>query len=262
MTECRAVIFDVNGTLLGYDDPLGFERRFAQACADLGSSVDVEQVVSAFARLQQEWAWRREAGIQRASNEIQYRRTMTWVYRLMLKALQLSGDLHAMADALYERFVVREGFMPLLSDVHSTLVILQRRGLRLGILSNFPPHLEETLKTHGIHGYFGFFVVSSLVGLEKPDPAIFELAIERAGVPRESILLVGDDPHDDVYGAQAVGLAAVLVDRQDRYPQGDTARIRSLSQLCSLGSGIEPWDRFGPSRAGQRGEDPTVCREG
>ena len=230
-SPCQVIIFDVNGTLLGYEDPLGFEKRFAQACRDLGHPVTTDQVCTVFQRLMQEWAGIKTPGFRRASSGEQYRQTMTWWYQLMLEALKVSGNLWQQADALYERFIVQEGFMPLFGDVKDTLSRLQSRGMRLGILSNFPPHLEETLALHGIHGYFDFFVISSLVGLEKPDPAIFELAIERAGVPKEDILYVGDNMDDDIRGARAVGLPAILIDRHDRWPEADCVRIRSLSEL-------------------------------
>lgn len=230
----QVIVFDVNGTLLGYEDPLGFEKRFAQACRDLGHPVTTDQVCLAFHRLMQEWNGIKARGFRRASSGEQYRQTMTWGYQLMLEALEVLGDPRQQADALYERFIVREGFMPLFSDVNDALSRLRSRGMRLGILSNFPPHLEEILARHGIHGYFDFFVVSSLVGMEKPDSAIFELAIERAGVPKEEILYVGDHMDDDIRGARAVGLPAVLVDRHDRWPEADCVRIRSLSELAGV----------------------------
>jgi putative hydrolase of the HAD superfamily len=234
LSQIRVILLDVNGTLLGYGDPLGFEKRFARACADLGNPVSVEQVCQAFSDLQQAWASRKVQDLRRASSDELYRRTMTAIYQFMLEALGIPGDLGQKADALYERFVVQEGFMPLFGDVQDALKRLRRQGVRLGILSNFPTHLEETLRQHGIHGYFDFFVVSSLVGLEKPDPAIFELAIERAGVPKEQILYVGDHVDDDIRGARAVGLSAILIDRHDRWPEADCVRIRSLSELAEV----------------------------
>jgi putative hydrolase of the HAD superfamily len=233
LRPCRAIIFDVNGTLLGYEDPLGFEKRFAHACRDLGHPVTTDQVCQVFQRLVQEWNARKGSGFRRASSGEQYRQTMTWVYQLMLEGLGIEGDVWQQADALYERFILREGFMPLFSDVQEALTQLRAHGLHLGVLSNFPPHLEDTLKLHGIHGYFDFFVVSSLVGMEKPDPAIFELAIARAGVPKEVILYVGDNPDDDIRGAQTAGLSAILIDRDDHWPEADCVRIRSLSELST-----------------------------
>ena len=230
----RVILFDVNGTLLGYEDPLGFQGRFAQACRDMGHPVTVDQVDAVFRRLVDQWAIKKRQGFQRASNDDQYRTTMTWVYQQMLEGLAIPGDVESKASALYERFIIREGFMPLHSDVEDTLIRLRAAGLRLGVLSNFPSHLEDTLKAHGIHGHFDFFVTSSLVGMEKPDPAIFELAIARAGVPRDQILYLGDDPDDDIQGASAVGLAAILVDRHNRWPEVTCPRIKSLAELPAI----------------------------
>ena len=264
MTASRVIMFDVNGTLLGYEDPLGCEKRFAGACRDLGHAVTTDQVCVAFQRVVQEWAELKDAGFQRASSGEQYRQTMTWVYQLLLEALEVPGDLGQQADALYERFIVREGFMPLFSDVEDTLIRLRSRGLRLGVLSNFPPHLEDTLRQHGIHGYFDFFVVSSLVGLEKPDPAIFELAIERAGSPRQTILYVGDSPDDDIAAAAAVGLPAILIDRHDRHPEAACTRIKSLAELEEILRAAEMPVVAGPpepeNQAGAAGAGPSEGR--
>jgi putative hydrolase of the HAD superfamily len=227
----KTIIFDVNGTLLGYEDPMGFEKRFAAACRDLGAEVSPEDVRRAIGALIQQWSDRKQAGTRRASTGEQYRQTMTWFYQALLTALNVPGDPGQQADSLYERFILREGFMPPFSEVRETLEQLRARGLRLGILSNYPPHLEDTLKRHGLHGYFDFFVVSSLVGLEKPDRAIFELAIEKAGCPKEEILYLGDDLDDDIRGARNVGLDVILVDRQDRRPEADCPRIKRLSEL-------------------------------
>jgi putative hydrolase of the HAD superfamily len=227
----KTIIFDVNGTLLGYEDPLGFEKRFAAACQDLGAQVSPDDVQRAMAIVVQQWSERKQTGNRRASSGEQYRRSMTWFYQALLKALGVPGDSGQQADSLYERFIIREGFMPPFNEVRETLARLRARGLRLGILSNFPPHCEDALKCHGLHGYFDFFVVSSLVGLEKPDAAIFELAIEKAGCPRDEILYVGDDLYDDIRGARSVGLATILTDRHNRWPEADCLRIKSLSEL-------------------------------
>ena len=227
----NTIIFDVNGTLLGYEDPLGFEKRFAVGCQDLGTQVGPDDVQRATAIVVQQWSERKQTGSRRASGGEQYRRSMTWFYQALLTALGVPGDSGQQADSLYERFIIREGFMPPFNEVKETLERLRVQGLRLGILSNFPPHLEDVLKRHGLHDYFDFFVVSSLVGLEKPDAAIFELAIEKAGCPRDEILYVGDDLYDDIRGAQSVGLTAILTDRHNRWPEADCLKIKSLSEL-------------------------------
>lgn len=104
----------------------------------------------------------------------------------------------------------------------------------MGVLSNYAPFLERNLRVLGIHNYFAFFVVSSLLGLEKPDPRIFHMAVQEAGYPQEQILYVGDSPRDDVEGAQAVGLDVILLDRFDRFPEVDCEKIHSLRELLEI----------------------------
>ena len=74
-------------------------------------------------------------------------------------------------------------------------------------------------------------VVGYLVGLSKPDPAIFRHALERLGVePREAVF-VGDSYAHDALAARAAGLAAVLIDPLDLHPEAVCPRIRRLGDL-------------------------------
>jgi putative hydrolase of the HAD superfamily len=68
-------------------------------------------------------------------------------------------------------------------------------------------------------------------GVEKPDPAIFRIALDRAGVRPEEAIYVGDHPFFDVDPAREVGLQPVLVDRRGRHPDADAIRITSLEDL-------------------------------
>ncbi|HKZ75650.1 MAG TPA: HAD family hydrolase, partial [Actinomycetota bacterium] len=69
---------------------------------------------------------------------------------------------------------------------------------------------------------------------EKPDPRIFELAMERAGVSPERSVYVGDNPEFDVDPAAAVGMFPVLIDRRDRFPDAPGVRITSLEGLPAV----------------------------
>ena len=67
-------------------------------------------------------------------------------------------------------------------------------------------------------------------GVRKPDPSIFEAALDLLGVAANEVAMVGDSPEDDVAGARALGMRALLLDRDGRYP--DTAeRIPDLFAL-------------------------------
>ena len=77
-------------------------------------------------------------------------------------------------------------------------------------------------------------VISGKEGIEKPDPAIFRLALERSGIDPGEAVYVGDHPRIDVEGARAVGMDAVLIDRRERYPGFEGKRIETLEHLLPI----------------------------
>lgn len=110
-------------------------------------------------------------------------------------------------------------------------------GIRLGIVSNSEGALMDLLDRVGLSVHFETVVDSGLEGIQKPDPAIFRLALARMGIGPEGVLYAGDIPEVDVVGARAAGLAAVLIDTLDHYPDyTDAPRFTSvLSLLTALG---------------------------
>ncbi len=91
------------------------------------------------------------------------------------------------------------------------LTRLRRAGLRLGVVSNSDGRVEEALAAAGLRECFDVVIDSAVVGVEKPDPAIFRAALDALGVPAGETLYVGDLYEIDVVGANAAGLPAVLL---------------------------------------------------
>lgn len=89
-------------------------------------------------------------------------------------------------------------------------------GVHLYAVSNWDVKLEEVLDDLGWIRYFSGVVASAMVGSEKPEKTIFEKALRLAGVPRDRVVHVGNDPVSDVRGATASSIDAVLVDRGGR----------------------------------------------
>lgn len=127
-------------------------------------------------------------------------------------------------------------------DTEKVLEILASRGYRLGIVSNSSGTLLEHLERIGLARHFDVIVDSSDVGVEKPHPDIFQMAMARAGVTDPARCLhVGDVYAIDVLGATGAGLGAVLFDPEEAWdpslaPEGapPCARIRALSDLPAL----------------------------
>jgi len=108
---------------------------------------------------------------------------------------------------------------------------LKRRGYRLGVVSNAEGNVARDLDAAGYRGAFDAVIDSHVVGVEKPDPAIFAIALERIGSQPERSVFVGDVPSVDVVGAQAAGIVPVLLDRHGSFPDVSATRIGALEEL-------------------------------
>lgn len=89
---------------------------------------------------------------------------------------------------------------------------LKSRGVRVGIISNFQhaPHVRNVLRRHGLLKILDAVIISGEVRLQKPEPEIFRIALERLGTKPEETLYVGDDPIRDIAGAKSVGMQTRL----------------------------------------------------
>jgi putative hydrolase of the HAD superfamily len=120
----------------------------------------------------------------------------------------------------------------LYDDTLPCLERLRAAGYRMAVVSNWDNSLHRTLRVHGLTPYFELVVASLEEGVEKPDPRIFQIALERLGVQASEVLHVGDNAVDDWQGARDAGLRALLVDRGAE-SQNDV-RVTSLIQLAEV----------------------------
>ena len=104
----------------------------------------------------------------------------------------------------------------LFEDALPVLEELRRAGLRIGLVSNTGRDLDRFVSHHGIE--VDAFLSSRVHGKTKPDPSIFLAVLDRLQVPAPEAAMVGDSLADDVEGARAVGMRAILLDRDDLHP--------------------------------------------
>ena len=109
-------------------------------------------------------------------------------------------------------------------------------------------YARSELQQVGILGYFDPIIVSGDYGYRKPDPRLFQFAIDALGVPAESILYVGNDMHRDIYGAREAGMQTLMFDsdqgtkeHEDCVPDHRITDYRDLLSL--LGIPAEPGHR-------------------
>jgi HAD superfamily hydrolase (TIGR01549 family) len=112
------------------------------------------------------------------------------------------------------------------------LARLRCASCRLVVVSNSNGRVRRILRRTGLEPFLDLVLDSQEEGVEKPDPRIFEIALERSQADRASTIHCGDIYHIDVAGARAAGLPAVLVDSAGLYADADCPRVRSLPEFA------------------------------
>jgi putative hydrolase of the HAD superfamily len=226
----RAVFFDVGETLV-HPAP-SFPELFSSIVTREGHRCEPDAVVAASRVVMYRFSEAARDNELWTTSADRSRRFWTEIYDLMLAALSLpAGD--GLRDVLYREFTSLANYQ-LFGDVPGTIATLEEAGVELGIVSNFEAWLEDLLETLGVKGSFPVRVISGIEGMEKPDPRIYLLALERAGVQAAQAAYVGDNPEFDVGPPSALGMFSVLIDRRGRHPGHSGPRIEDLGDLAAL----------------------------
>ncbi len=110
-----------------------------------------------------------------------------------------------------------------------------RKNYRLGVVSNFCGNLDVICRDFGLAEHLGAIIDSCVVGVEKPDPAIFRIALERIGAEAGETVFVGDNLDRDIRPAKALGMRTVWIRGADRPPAPDSQEAdRTIGSLTEL----------------------------
>ena len=150
--------------------------------------------------------------------------------------LEAAGFPETERPAVVDRFLAREKERGLwcrpMEGAREALDALAAMGLRLGVVSNSDGRAEFHLRNADMRRGIEFVVDSHLVGIEKPDPAIFRVALGRLGTMPERTLFVGDIRSVDEAGARAAEMPFVLLDPYGDYAAGDAPHIPGMHELA------------------------------
>ena len=219
MTTIRAVLFDAGGVLV-LPDPETLRERLAR----FGASEDLALYERAHF-----------AGQRAMHLEATERDNWRTYDRGFAAAVGVPADcVSAAAETLRRAYVPRLWRFPR-ADALSALSRLMAAGVPVGVVSNAEGQIEEVLAEVGLGRVGAPFVCvvdSFVVGVSKPDPAIFEHALPHFGaIQRAEIAYVGDSVRNDVVGAKAAGLTPLHLDPHDDFPDVTHARIASINEL-------------------------------
>jgi putative hydrolase of the HAD superfamily len=152
-------------------------------------------------------------------------------YLTFFAAGAAAADAAAIADALLVAFTDLTTWR-LYADVRPALAALRPQVPTLGLLSNWEDWLPDLVDALEVRHTLDHVLVSGVIGLEKPDPAIFQRALDLAGVAPDAFVYVGDSVHHDIEPCLALGIRAVLIDRDGRHESSPTGtRITDMRQL-------------------------------
>lgn len=126
----------------------------------------------------------------------------------------------------HENFFLYDDTLPALGE-------LRRHGLRIGLVSNGQRDLEAFAEHHGLD--VDVAVGSKHHGYVKPHRSIFETALAALDVAPSGTAMVGDSQHDDIAGARALGMRAILLDREGRAAPGPDVIPTLLALPAALG---------------------------
>jgi HAD superfamily hydrolase (TIGR01509 family) len=222
----RAVLFDAGNTLL--------RMNYAAIAVHLdsrGRAVAVDAIEEAELRARV----RLDADLARGvSTEGRAAQDRYLVY--LLEGLGISDRDEIEAAAAFRRSYNAPAGLFCVADPHALPAIrrVKAAGLVAGVVSNSNGWVRTLLDGAGLGAELDFVIDSAVVGVEKPDPKIFRLGVERAGVDAREAVYIGDLYSVDVLGSRAAGLGAILLDPRGFWGPRDCDTARDLVEATGL----------------------------
>ncbi len=221
----RAVFLDALGTLLALEPPAPLlQRELAQR---FGVRISEAQAGSALATEIFYYRAHLDQG-RDAKSLAALRKRCAEVLRA---ALPESDALAAVDPGEFTEALLASLHFTAFGDVRPALVKARSSGRRLVVVSNWDISLAEVLERLELRPLLDGVLTSAEAGARKPSPLIFARALELAGVGPEKCVHVGDNIEEDIAGARAAGIAAVLIRRGDAPAPAGVPTIRTLAEL-------------------------------
>lgn len=228
----KFVSFDLGGTLVVMRRDLVIQKILASE----GYNVPIERIHETYYAVENQWLEKygmtmmTEEQAVKAYGEL----NMAIVSRLGLNVKP--EELRRLKIIVSERWVEVESSIPpkLYPDSIPTLNKLKEKGYKIGIISNAPPSTIESVKVLGLDKYADPILISGIVGLTKPNPEIFKLALRLANVKAQESVHVGDVFQADIVGARNAGMEAILIDRDGTSETRNCKKVKSLLEVPEI----------------------------
>jgi len=228
LKKYKAVFFDVGGTLLRVHPSVG--EVHTKMARGYGFSGSPEEVDRQFRR-----QWKKTGGIESLGRQSGLTIEKQFWRDLVFHVFEHFGglrDFENYFEQVYEAFRKKDCWRVYEDVVDSEILqTLKRRGVVLGVISNWDSRLPDTLEAMGLARHFDFILASTVVGSAKPDQKIFVEALKLSEVDGGEACHIGDEPETDIIGARKAGVDAILIDRSGRHRDFASPKVNSFLDL-------------------------------
>ena len=228
----KAIFFDWFNTLARYEPPR--EALHSKALRELGIEVSPAEILPGVLEADSYFFEEHASSPVEKRKPEEQAEVYTHYQRIVLAKAGVKADQELLGKVMKRIGGLFEGItFALFDDVLATLKMLKQQDFTLGLLTNLAKDMGPICRKLSLEPYLDFVITSAEAGVDKPNPLIFQAALQRAGVDASETIYVGDQYKIDVVGARGVGINPILIDRYNLYPEfSDCPRIRNLTELA------------------------------
>ena len=221
-TKIKAVFFDAGNTILFINFKI-----IKKILEEYGYKVSLTELKEA------ELKWR--TSLEDNIEELKHLTDQEVLPHYFTEALRPLGiqksDLEVIVQEIISRHRKKMLWSIFPSSVRKVIVELRKKGYKVGVISNSDGRLVNQLKSLKVYDLFDAVIDSREVGVEKPNPQIFEIAMKRLKVTPQESIYVGDLYSIDIIPAQKMGIRAILFDPGNHFPHLHCPRIQRLKDI-------------------------------
>ncbi len=232
----KAIFFDMDNTILAYDSvsPQSWEQAFIRF-AHRFDGLNVQQFGETVSAMRA-WFWSDPARDQRGRSDLAAARREMVALAFSHLGLDAGETTNEIADAYAE---IQEASVEPYPGAMETLQRLRKMGKGMALITNGASRSQRPkIDRFGLERFFDCIIIEDEFGVGKPDPRVYRHAMEQLAVQPSEAIMVGDNLHADIAGAQSLGIYAVWVDWKggglpENSPTTPDSTVRAILELLA-----------------------------